>query len=322
MSSPSTGISRSSLFLGLAFLLILGIGGGVAWLLARAGVRAPLRIVIVAPVVEGDRGLEPAECRAICSLLQDHLEHLGRFAVTNLDELPANLGPFRDQPRTLLLQVQPGRRGNDLILSYRFAWGRELAKEPTTAWVFQRAEAKSPVQAFEAFLKGFPEPLRGPATSLLPKGPAVFWDVVRAGAWRFQNQHLAQAITLASQVTRQEPECASAWILLGNLRYREILNTPLTFRQAQTETEDLLQRGLNLAPFHPRGTFLLSLLKSDSGNQREALELLLKARRRQPHNPTLLTGIAYAARGAGLLPLARRAMDIRDELAFSRLQPF
>jgi tetratricopeptide (TPR) repeat protein len=76
-----------------------------------------------------------------------------------------------------------------------------------------------------------------------------------------------------------------------------------------------------LAPGYPRGTFLLSLLKTDSGNHREALDLLLLARRRQPFNPTLLTGIAYAARGAGLLPMARRAMDLRDNLAFAALQP-
>ncbi len=31
--------------------------------------------------------------------------------------------------------------------------------------------------------------------------------------------------------------------------------------------------------------------------------------------------MAYAARGAGLLPLARKAMDIRDHLAFAEFQP-
>jgi len=72
-------------------------------------------------------------------------------------------------------------------------------------------------------------------------------------------------------------------------------------------------------PFHPRGTLLLSLLKSDSGNQREALDLLLKARQKHPHSSALLTGVDYAARGAGLLPLARRAMDLRDELTFEHL---
>ena len=128
-------------------------------------------------------------------------------------------------------------------------------------------------------------------------------------------------MALAEQGTRQDPACASTWILLGNLRYRWMLNSPATFRQEQADTEACLQRGLALAPGHPRGTFLLSLMKTDNGNQREALDLLLQARRRQPHNPTLLTGIAYAARGAGLLPLSRRAMDLRDDLAFAQLLP-
>jgi len=99
-----------------------------------------------------------------------------------------------------------------------------------------------------------------------------------------------------------------------------MLNSPASFRQEQSETEAQLRRGLLLVPGHPRGTFLLSLLMTDAGNQREALDLLLQARRRQPYNPTLLTGIAYAARGAGLLPLSRRAMDLRDGVAFAQVQ--
>ena len=100
-----------------------------------------------------------------------------------------------------------------------------------------------------------------------------------------------------------------------------MLDRPEGIRQEQPETEACLQWGLALAPYHPRGTFLLSLLKGDSGDQQEALDLLPMARRKQSHNPSLLTGIAYAARGLGLLPMARRAMDLRDNLAFALLQP-
>ncbi len=325
MSIPTSRSPRSSLYLGLTFLLLLGGGSGLAWLLARAGVRAPLRIVIIAPKVEADGGLDASESRAISSLIQDHLEHLGGFAVTNLDELPADPTPFLGQARALLIQPRSRRQGDQLVLSYRFAWGRQLVKAGESPWAVHSAGDLPPDLAFKVFLKTFPEPIRTasrvPSGKLVPKEPSLFWDLMRAGAWRFQNQHLQEGIALTEQVTRQEPDCASAWILLGNLRYREMLNNPATFRQEQADTEALLLRGLALAPFHPRGTFLLSLLKSDNGNQREALDLLLRTRRRQPHNPTLLTGVAYAARGAGLLPLARRAMDIRDALAFSRLQP-
>jgi hypothetical protein len=321
MTKRTPRLPGQPLLLGLAFALLLAGGGGLAWLLARHGVRAPLRIVLITPSMEAAGGLEVGQGRAIGAMMQDHLEHEGGFAVTSVTEVPADLDLVLSQNRTLLLQVEPGRRGDDLDLSYRFVWGKQLAKGAAIPWMDHKASALPPAQAFQAFLKTFPEPVRSPSMVLVPKAAEVFWDLVRSGAWRLQNQHLDEASALADQATHRDPTCASAWILLGNLRYRWMLDHPDGFRQDRADTEACLQRGLALAPFHPRGTFLRSLLKSDSGNQREALDLLLLARRKQAHNPTLLTGIAYAARGMGLLPLARKAMDLRDELAFSRLQP-
>jgi tetratricopeptide (TPR) repeat protein len=319
MPKPVPRSPRSILFLGFAFILILAGGGAMAWLLARLGNRAPVRILLITPPPEASAELEVAHGRAIGALVQDHLEHFGGFSITSVTEMPADLEPFR-QPHTLLIQAEPRRRGDDLDLSYRFVWGSRIAKGSSPPWVSHKAEALPPIKAFDAFLKTFPEPVNGSAGLLVPKTASVFWDLMRSGAWRLQNQHLEEAMALAEQATRREPNCASTWILLGNLRYRWMLNSPAAFRQEQADTEAFLQRGLTLAPFHPRGTFLLSLLKSDNGNQREALDLLLEARQKQPHNPTLLTGIAYAARGAGLLPMARRAMDLRDSLAFAQLQ--
>ncbi len=312
---------RSTLLMGLAFLLLLGGGGGLAWLLARQGVRAPLRIVLVTPPIEASEELEAGQGRAIGAMMQDHLEHEGRFAVTRVTQLPTDLDLFFGKSRTLLVQTEPRRRGDDLDLSYHFVWGRQLAKGSSVPWVFHRAEALPPAQAFETFLKTFPEPVKRPSMRLVPRSASLFWDLVQSEAWRLQNQYLDKAMALAEQATRRDPTRASAWILLGNLRYRRMLDGPEAFRQEQADTEACLQRGLALAPFHPRGTFLLSLLQSDNGNQREALDLLLRARRKQPHNPALLTGIAYAARGMGLLPMARRAMDLRDDLAFAELRP-
>ncbi|GLH73140.1 hypothetical protein GETHLI_16420 [Geothrix limicola] len=312
---------RTALFLGIAFLVLLGGGSAMAWLLAGQGVRAPLRILLVTPPAAPASGLEAAQGRALGALIQDHLEHLGGFAVTSVTELPADLGPLIGQARTLMVQTEPSRQGEDLALSYRFAWGKQLAKGSPVPWVRHEAEPLPPSRAFDAFLRTFPKPVNLPAGSLVPRSAAVFWDLVRSTTWRLQNQHLDEAMQLAEQTTRLEPDCASTWILLGNLRYRQMLNSQAAFRQEQTDAEACLQRGLALAPGHPRGTFLLSLLKSDIGNQREALDLLLRVRRKQSHNPTLLTGIAYAARGAGLLPMARRAMDLRDRLAFAQLQP-
>jgi len=292
----------------------------VAWLLARQGVRAPLRVLLIAPAPQSSSGLGPAEGRALSALIQDHLEHAGGFAVTSVTEPPREVDVLLRQARTLLVQAVPRRQGDNLELTYRYAWGRQLAKGAPLPWQEQAAPALPPRQAFDAFLKAFPQRVSRGSETLVSKQPAVFWDLLQASAWRLQNDHLEQAMALAEKSTRQDPDCASAWILLGNLRYRWMLNNTTAFRQDQSDAEASLQQGLNLAPGHPRGTFLLSLLWSDIGNQREALDLLMQARRKQPSNPTLLTGIAYAARGAGLLPLAKRAMDLRDRLAFADLQ--
>ena len=319
---PQPTPRRRILLLGLAFLLLLAGGSGLAWQLARMGVRSPVKVLLITPPSSSSRdsGLEPAQERAIGALIQDHLELCGGFAVTTVTEVPADLEPFRGQSRTLLVQVDPRRRGEDLDLSYRYVWGRQLKKGNTPPWFSQTVAPTSPARAFEAFLRGFPQTVRPSPGGLIPKTAAVFWDLIQAGGWRLQNQRLEEAMALAERSTRQEPTCASTWILLGNLRYRWMLNSPAAFRQEAADTEAFLLRGLALTPGHPRAIFLLSLLKTDSGNQGEALDLLLQARRKQPANPTLLTGIAYSARCAGLLPLARRAMALRDDLAFAQLQ--
>ena len=301
--------------------MLLAGGSGVAWLLAQQGLRGPLRILLITPpLAQGSENLEVTEGRAIGAMVQDLLEHQGGFAVTSVTAVPAETDLFRDQSRTLLVQIEPQRQGNLLALPYKFIWGKQLAKG-SAPWTLHESAATSPRQAFEVFRQTFPEGMQGSAEGLIPAQAEVFWELVQAGAWRLQNQHLEEAIHLVEKAAQREPSCASSWILLGNLCYRRMLNRPGAFRQEQTDTEAQLQRGLALAPGHPRGTFLLSLLRADNGNQREALDLLLQARRRQPHNPTLLTGIAYAARGAGLLPMARGAMVLRDKLAFTTLQP-
>ncbi len=312
---------RTVLLFGAAFVLLLGVGTGLAWLLARRGAHHAVRILLITAPPAPDSGLDAHQGRALGALVQDHLELFGGFAVTSVTEVPQDLDSFRSEAQTLLVQLQPSRRGEDLALAYKHLWGHQVRKGFPPVWTTHEGGAVPPEEAFDHFLKTFPKPVTSGGPSLTPRTPRVFWDLVQASAWRLQNQHLDAATRLAEQTTREAPDCASAWILYGNLRYRYILNSPEAFRHEQTDTEAQLQHGLALAPGHPRGTFLLSLLMADSGDQREALDLLLRVRRRQPYNPTLLTGIAYAARGAGLLPLARRAMDLRDSLAIARLQP-
>lgn len=322
MNAPPLRSRRPPALLGLAFLVLLGAGSGLAWLIAAHGFRSPLRVLLITQPPDGSMSPDAATCRALGALVQDHLEYYGKAAVTNVTSLPDNLELLRGQPRTLIVQLDPSRQGDALVLSYRYAWGDHLAQGKPPVWIRHQGQLSQPVETFDAFLRDFPQSfhVQNPAL-LIPRNARVFWDLVEAGAWRLKNERLDEVIALVEEVVKQEPTCATSWILLGNLRYRRMLNNPAAFRREETDTEIQFQRGLALAADHPRGTLLLSLLKTDSGNQSEALDLLLRVRRRQPYNPTLLTGITYAARGGGLLKMARRAMDIRDGLAFGKLQP-
>ena len=116
MPEPISRSPRTILLLGLAFLLLLGGGIGVAWLLARQGILGPLRILLISPQAEASSGLEAAQGRAIGALVQDHLEHYGRFAITTVTEVPTDLELFRGQSRTLLILTEPRRQGDDLPL--------------------------------------------------------------------------------------------------------------------------------------------------------------------------------------------------------------
>lgn len=312
---------QAVLLLGLAFGLILAAGIGLAWLLARTGVKGPVRILLVTPPLGPASGLDAVECRAIGALVQDHLECQGGMAVTSVTELPSDLGPLRARPRSRVVVLEPRREGEDLVLAFREVAGEQLRSGEGTPWIRHPGRPLPPAAAFMAFSREMGLPHLDAPGYLTPRSPARFWDFIRATAIRLQNDHLSQAAALARAVTEGEPECATAWVLLGNLQYRRLLNHPAAVRREQADAEALLKQGLALVPGHPRGTFLLSLMESDSGNQREALSLLVQARRVQPNNPNLLTGLAYAARGAGLLPLARRAMDLRDSLAFSEYLP-
>jgi tetratricopeptide (TPR) repeat protein len=321
MDEPSPNPRHLALWLGLAFGLILAVGSGLAWMLARGGARRPVRILLVTPPQGAASGLDAAECRAIGALAQDHLECLGGLAVTSVTAIPEDLGPLKMRPHSRVLVLEPRRQGDALVLAFRTAEGDQVGSGNALSWVRTEAPALPPSAAFEAFDRRMGLTPKGPAGDLTPRDPARFWDLIHATALRLQNDHLDQAIALAGAIVHAEPGCATGWVLLGNLQYRRLLNNPAAFRKEQADAEALLRKGLELAPGHPRATFLLSLMESDSGNQREALDLLIQARRTQPNNPTLLTGLAYAARGAGLLPLARRAMDLRDSLAFSEYLP-
>ncbi len=312
---------RMALWLGLVFALILGAGGTFAWLLAKAGARRPVRVLLVTAPQPEAAGLDPAECRAIGALVQDHLECFGGMAVTTVTRMPEDLAPLTARPGTQVLVLEPRRTGMQLALSFRSAEVGPDSLQGGLRWSRTEARPQEPIAAFGQFsrdrgLSADPRP-----GILIPNSAPCFWDLLRAGALRLRNEHLEEATALAQKVVLAAPDCASGWILLGNLQYRGLLNNPQAYQKDQEDAETLLAKGLARLPDHPRGTFLLALMKTDNGDARDALALLVQARRAQPNNPLLLTGLAYAARNAGLLVLARRAMDLRDNLTFPEYLP-
>ena len=104
----------------MAFLLLLAGGIGLAWMLARQGVRSPLKVVLVTSSAAATvPTLETGQGRAIGALVQEHLEYYGGCAVTSVTEVPADLELLRGQRHTLLVQLEPRRQGQHLELSYR-----------------------------------------------------------------------------------------------------------------------------------------------------------------------------------------------------------
>ena len=308
--------------LGLGALLVLLLAAGVGtagWLAHHAALRI-VRILLVTPTPGPGSGLDSYEERALGALVQDHLECFGGFAVTAVTEMPRDLGPLLAYPHSRVVILEPRRQGEALSIAIRTTEAARLGRLGPAAWVQTPMPFQEPAAAFQKLDQALGCLPRG-EDLLTPRSAPDFWNLIEASALRFRNEHLEAATRLARQVVQAEPTCATGWVLEGNLEYRRFLNDPRLPRLDQRHVEGLFRHALALVPAHPRATLLLSLVETDAGDQRKALAILLQARKLQPANPTLLTGVAYAARCAGLLELSRRAIRLRDSLAFSRYLP-
>ena len=317
--ASSDKISRLILIAGF---LVFIFGIAFAWLQLRQQMSGPFRVLLINESSNAEAKLDAQEIRAIGLLVQDHLEHWGGHAITATDQLPKDVEPLRRHPHVLLLRLRPQRRGDLLVLRFQWARSENISPGGNVSWTAIEPQALPPAQAFEAFVRTLPMPFKHPPSRvLLPKNDASFWSLIASMAARLGNENLERAHQTTETLSQLEPQCPTVWFLLSGFHYHRLINNSPTSIKDHEACEATLLKGLALAPLHPRGTYLLAQIKIDSGNQREALELLAKARESQPYNPILLTGIAYAARGAGLLPLALQAMKRRDKLTFSEYQP-
>jgi len=315
-NTPNRPRPASRALLVVAGLALAGLAAWAGYRLARP---RPLQVLLVAPPPEPEAEMSHYQARAIALLVQDALESRPECAVTLASEMPARPEALKAGSDWLLVKCLPRRRQDRLGLVFEWA-----TRGPRGQAAWSRAEVPlgPPEQVLLQALGSLPcGPPQG-AKALFPATGKGFWNLVQASTLRLQNADLPQAQELAQAVVQQEPGCAEAWWLLGNLKYRALLSDPSRSEPGNLqETSDCFRQGEDLAPGHPRGAFLRAQLLTNSGSHREALELLFSALGRNPRSPILLSGLVYAARNAGLLDLARAAADRRDRWSFPEAQP-
>ncbi|MDP1830879.1 MAG: hypothetical protein Q8K67_02385 [Geothrix sp.] len=305
----------------MAALLVSGIG--VAWMLHARGWGQPLQVLLIEPEGALGDGLDPDLRRAFADLVEYDLETLAPVSLTRLSRSPGPEDLARLPGAAVVLELHPRMEGLHLGMTQRVARVDALRSRGGGAWRVSTVSPRPPGEAFAALRAGLPFNVARPEaqSSLLPKQPDTFWSLLRAMGWHRQNARLADGLSLAREVARAEPRCALAWMVMGDLLYRELLIDPVGHPQGQAEAERYFRAALELVPHHPQTGYLLAQLKIDAGDQRGALYVLQQSLRAHPRNPTLYTGLAYAARCAGLLELADRALARRDQLVFPELQP-
>ncbi len=312
-SNASPGIAPRSRW-GLWFLGILsflGVLGGVGLLFVQLHHRSPDRVILLRTQ---SPDLDLLATEALTVFLQDHLEALGGPPIGIAVDLPDTEGWLPLGPRTLIVQPVARRVGDQLGLELRTAWSRDLSRGQTL-WKAITLPPGEPDRVFEAALRQLPLRLAGTlGASLLPKDPRAFWDLVRAQGWHRVHDRLEEAQGIAEHVLRVDPQAAEAHLVRGDILYRRLLSSPQAFTGSIESAHTSLQPVLDRFPGHPRAVFLLAELHIDAGNQRSALEVLREAQRRNPKAAPIYSGIAYAARTAGLLDVAVRALKRRDRL--------
>ncbi|HJU84782.1 MAG TPA: hypothetical protein VJ600_11265 [Holophagaceae bacterium] len=256
--------------------------------------------------------VQGADAQAVAQLVQWQLEAAGFSVLTERSEagpLPAGL-----RGGTLVLQLRAAREEGRLRLQWRTARVSELARLGEAAWKDSEA-AGIPRNVLGDLYRQLPCPLGAAAAqAMLPLKEENFWRLVGAVQDSGDYGRIGAALDRISQLLQEEPDCTAGLFLRGDLLYRKLLVDPRSDASLRPEAEACFLRALELSPGLPQAVFLLVQLKTDAGDQRSALTALQYSIRLHPRGNTLLTGLGYAARTAGLLSLAQRALEQREEL--------
>jgi len=302
-SEPRLALPRTRSTLSWMLGLLVIVGACAAWLLwGPLPVFGRTPIVLVLGPAETWEGITPQQKIGLLLLLKDHLEVIhGQTVVeeTNL-EAPADSIASR--------VILSGKRSGDaLSLSLRIlgAGARE------GQWVLPMA---TPRAAFEACLGQLRTKL-DPDLPILPKTPAVFWDLAESTGARME-QDPAPALKLAQRVVDREPGCGGGWATLAVLTYWQLSReAAASSAESFHHCDALFRKTFALVPHYPRAVDDFAGFKTDLGNPREALEVTFAALRKYPRVAVLYSSLAYPARTSGLLEGAARALRTRDSLA-------
>ncbi len=236
-------------------------------------------------------------------VIQAHLASLGPACVVGVPG-PDNLLP--SVRRAFQLQLRPSRQGGLLSLASR--WRR-----PGGPWNEVPGTPEAPRQALSTFLAALPEPFTADREAhFLPRSPELAWELFELASTRTPLSQRVGLRTRLDRLVRKEPDCALAWCLLGSAAHQDLLIRPDWTLEDRALAEACLNRALELVPGLPLAAGESAQLFSDFGENRAALGVLSRAIRFHPNSEVLLRRLAYSARNAGLLDVARSALLRRE----------
>lgn len=232
-------------------------------------------------------------------LLADHLEALGGYTVLPWPDAGA---PLPARSRATLLVLRPRREGVNLGFHVEASYATGMRRPPAVL------APQPPAAALAALMALLPlrlEPVSGEA--LCPGTPEDLPPLLETLAVEDDPRRGPGLLAASRGLARAHPGCATAQFLLANQLYNQLLLHPLE-QEVQWSAFQAYRAGLASVPAHPRGVGGYCQLLADSGLHRDALSMLEEALRHRPGVPRLHRSLAYVARTAGLLDLARRAL--------------
>lgn len=296
-------MKRRGLFLLAAAALLLG----VAWALPP---RVPLRwlpdlTLQLSDGSEPEAGLDGVHRYGLLDLAQTLLEGQRGASVVRA-RAGHDLRPG-GSARFIHLDLRPRRKGSLLALSFRW-------REGNGPWQAVDAKPAPPQAALEAFRRALPFWVRPAARgALLPEDPTDAWSLIELSGRSVGDPARPDFRQRARALAQRHPDCATAWWQLGRSAIVEMIMQSNRVAQDRDDAFAALDRCLERYPTHAAAVAYLAQAHSDLGEPSRALALLAPALRAQPRVHLLLQQVAYSARCAGLLDLARRAIARRQE---------